>query len=95
MDIKNTGDLIDYVSKETGLPKTKCQDALKAMVSGIAHAVSSGSDARLNVKDLGVFRQVHRKARKGVNPKTGHSIEIEARNTVGFKPSQHIKDLVN
>lgn len=95
MDIKNTSDLVSFVSERAGITKVKAQDALKAMIHGIAHAVSDNSDGRLNVKDLGVFRKVHRKARKGVNPKTGESINISARNTVGFKPSRHMRDSVN
>lgn len=95
MEVKNTGDLVNYISEKTGLTKAKSTEALKAMVHGIVSAVSAKGDARLNVKDLGVFRKVHRKARKGVNPKTGDTINIGARNTVGFKPSQSLKDLVN
>ncbi len=52
-------------------------------------------EERFLVPGFGTFELRHRKARKGRNPQTGEEIEIPASNTVGFRPSSNLKDLVN
>ena len=44
---------------------------------------------------FGTFTKKHRKARKGINPRTKEPLTIPASNTVGFKPAPPLKDLVN
>ena len=41
------------------------------------------------------FRIQRRKSRKGRNPATGDTIEIDARKAVVFKPSRFLRDAIN
>lgn len=52
-------------------------------------------DKVVQLVGFGSFTVRQRKERKGRNPKTGATITIKARKTVGFKASKDLKDLVN
>jgi len=48
----------------------------------------------LKLMGFGTFRVIHRKARNGVNPKTGEKMKIPASKTVRFTPSAAFKQSV-
>ncbi len=51
-------------------------------------------NGKISLPGFGTFSKVRRKARKGVNPKTGEKINIEARNAVKFQPAKALKEAV-
>ena len=59
----------------------------------ITGALAAGDQVRLN--GFGTFRVKGRKARTGVNPKTGAAIEIPASKAVKFKPATALKEELN
>lgn len=60
----------------------------------IRQALKDGEDVK--IKDLGTFKVVTTKPRKGRNPKTGEAIEIPAKKTLKFRPSPNfIKNILN
>jgi DNA-binding protein HU-beta len=86
----NKGDLIEYVAKETALPKTQAKVAVEAVLEGIRK--NTKRDVRL--VGFGTFTVAKRKARQGYNPQTGEKIKIKASRTVKFRPGQAYKDKV-
>ena len=52
-------------------------------------------EKRFSYPNFGTFTVKHRKAREGRNPRTKEPITIPASNTVNFKPSPTLKDLIN
>ena len=86
------GELVDAVKA------TKCcADLSKASIEGVidctfgAIAKAIKKDKRFLVPGFGTFTVRSRKARTGVNPRTGEKIAIKASKTVGFKPAPALK----
>ena len=86
-------DMVDYVAKAAGIPKTAAKAALESFVEACRKEVKVGRPFR--VAGLGTFALKKSKARKGVNPATGEAIKISAKKRVAFKPSSMFKDLLN
>lgn len=83
-------DLVDEVANVTGLTKKDSEAAVDAAVEAIKKAVKK--DGEFRYPGLGTFKVKKRKARKGINPRTGEKIQVKASKTVGFKPAQGFKD---
>lgn len=82
-------DLIEAVSKATGLSKRGAAGAVDATIIGIAKGIKK--DKRLALSGFGTFTVRKRKPRLGRNPRTGAEIKINASKTVGFKPAPALK----
>ena len=50
---------------------------------------------KLNLKNLGIFKIINKKERRGRNPKTKEQFEITARKTISFIPSKKISKELN
>ncbi len=48
-------------------------------------------ERRFSYPKFGTYTIRKRKARKGINPRTGQEIKIKAHKTVGFKPAPTLK----
>ena len=84
--------LIDEIA---GTLETKKQAAavVNSLLNTITAALAAGQT--VNLKGLGSFKVVERSARKGINPRTGETIDITARKAVRFQPAQKLKQAVN
>jgi len=88
----NKNDLIQAVVKKTGLAKNKASEALDTVFDEISKALSEKKE--VTVPGFGKFVAASRKARMGVNPKTGEKISIPATTVPKFKAGKALKDLV-
>lgn len=88
----NKADLVEQVASHTGWQKVEAAKALDAVIECIEGSLKSGEEVAL--KGFGVFKVTKRKARNGRNPKTGESIKVAAKNSVGFKPHKTLKDSI-
>jgi len=82
-------DLIEAVSKATGLSKRGAAGAVDATITSIAKGIRK--EKRLALSGFGTFTVRRRKARTGRNPRTGEEIKINASKTIGFKPAPALK----
>ena len=85
-------ELIDSIkgAKECkDLSKAAIENVFNAAIDSLAKAIKK--DKRFQVPSFGTFTVRQRKARNGVNPKTGEKIKIKASKTVGFKPAPALK----
>jgi DNA-binding protein HU-beta len=89
----NKQELVDSVAKKTGLPKTKAQDAVQAIIETIKMSLKKGDEVRL--VGFGTFSVAQRAATTGRNPRTGEKINIPASKQPKFKAGKELKEAVN
>lgn len=85
-------DLIKKVAGDAGISQKTAGLALASVLEGITLALKAGE--RVTLVGFGSFSVAHRKARKGVNPRTGKPIDIEARDVPVFKAGKKLKEAV-
>ena len=86
----NKSELVDSVSKKTGVSKTVVTQVLDGIVDGITDSLKDSEQVIL--VGFGTFLAKERAARQGRNPRTGETIEIEACRVPAFKPGKALKD---
>ena len=84
----NKGQLVEAIVKDTKLSKKDANNALESVLKNVMKAVKKES---VQLVGFGTFKVVSRKARKGVNPKTGEKIKIPAKKVLKFKASKNPK----
>lgn len=88
----NKVELIVAVQKSLGSSKADAERAVNAVIDGIKGGVKKSKAVQL--VGFGTFKVASRKARVGVNPKTGEKIKIKASKTVKFVAGKQFKELV-
>lgn len=86
-------EIVDEISKETGLTKLETKAVVDGVLSTIINAVASGK--RIELRGFGVFKSKTRKPRVARNPKTGASVPLDERSVPVFKPSPDFLKKVN
>lgn len=89
----NKADLVNSISEQTGLTKTKSNQVIDAITSVITETLSKGE--KVTLVGFGTFTTTQRDARKGRNPKTGETIEIPAKKVAKFKAGSELTKNVN
>ncbi len=89
----NKTELVDAISRDSGLTKSDSDKAVNAFVKVIEAALKKGDDVSL--VGFGSFSVKATAGRSGRNFKTGKTIEIPPRKSVRFKPGKNLKDCVN
>jgi nucleoid DNA-binding protein len=87
----NRAELVEKIQKELGgeTSKAAADRALSAVIEGIKTGVKKSKAVQLI--GFGTFKAVSRKARTGINPKTGEKIKIAASKSVKFSPGAEFK----
>lgn len=88
----NKVELIVAVQKNLGTSKADAERAVNAVIDSIKAGVKKTKTVQLI--GFGTFKVASRKARVGVNPKTGEKIKIKASKTVKFVAGKQFKELV-
>ena len=86
-------DIVDEISKATGLTKIETKAVVDGVFATIINAVSMGN--RIELRGFGVFKHKERKPRIARNPKTGESVPLDKRYVPVFKPSPDFLAKVN
>ena len=89
----NKTELVDAISRDSGLTKSDSDKAVNAFVKVVEAALKKGDDVSL--VGFGSFSVKATASRSGRNFKTGKTIEIPPRKSVRFKPGKNLKDCVN
>jgi len=88
--MSNKVELIAAVQKTLGsVSKAEAERAVNAVLDGIKLGVKKTKSVQLI--GFGTFKVAARKARIGVNPKTGEKIKIKASKTVKFVAGKALK----
>ena len=85
-------DMISQIAQRVSITNKVSGGVLDALIALIIQTLKEEGEIR--VDKLGTFKVVERKARIGVNPKTGAKISISARKVPTFKAAQALKDTV-
>ncbi len=88
----NKDKLVDLVSIKLGSTKAEAERAVNAMVDEITAALSRGEEVTLT--GFGSFEVSSRRARAGVNPRTGEKIQIAAVKVPKFRAGKNLKEAV-
>ena len=86
-------ELIEQIAKEAGVTKTTAKQIVNSFLDTISNELVK-EDGKVRLTGFGTFLTTQRKARKGRNPQTGETIEIEASSTVKFRPAKALKESV-
>jgi DNA-binding protein HU-beta len=89
----NKADLVNSISEKTGLTKSKTNEVVDAFVSSITEALKNGE--KVTLVGFGTFATTKKEARKGRNPKTGETIEIQSKTVAKFKAGSELSKSVN
>ncbi len=87
----NKGELVLAVQKSLGKEASRAQAerALDAVMDGIRAGLKK--DQTVQLVGFGTFKVANRKARNGINPKTGEKIKIKASKSVKFSAGKALK----
>jgi integration host factor subunit beta len=87
-------ELIDLIaSQQTQLSTKDVELAVKLMIDHMAESLAVGE--RIEIRGFGSFSLHYREPRKGRNPKTGDSVELEGKYVPHFKPGKELRERVN
>ncbi len=84
--------LIDKISKDTGISKRQAHEAINTFFDSVTGALKRGQ--KVSFVGFGTFSTSKRKARTGRNPQTGDEIKIPAARVAKFKPGKRLRDAV-
>jgi nucleoid DNA-binding protein len=87
----NKAELVATVQKTLGKGASKAQAerAVDAVIDGIKSGLKKGKPVQL--VGFGTFKIANRKARMGINPKTGQPLKIKASKNVKFAAGKDLK----
>lgn len=87
-------ELVSHVQKVLGneTSAAEAERAVRAVIDGIKTGVKKSKSVQL--VGFGTFKVATRKARTGVNPKTGEKIKIKASKTVKFVAGKAFKGIL-
>ena len=88
----NKAELVAAVQKSLGKDTSKAlaERAVVAVIDGVKAGLRKGKPVQL--VGFGTFKVASRKARMGINPKTGEKVAVKAGATVKFKASPSLKE---
>ena len=86
-------ELIEDLSKDTGLKTGKAKEVVKTVFNNMANALTNND--RVEIRGFGTFKVKHYDGYTGHNPKTGEPIKITPKKLPFFKCSPELKDRVD
>ena len=87
-------ELIERISEmQPQLSPKDVELAVKTILEQMSDALADGQ--RIEIRGFGSFSLHYRAPRKGRNPKTGESVELEGKYVPHFKPGKEMRERVN
>jgi DNA-binding protein HU-beta len=84
-------EIVALMAQSAGITKKAAGAVLNSIV-GAVHESLKKADSKIRIADLGTFSVTKRKARAGVNPRTGKKITIPAMKVPRFSASRALKE---
>jgi DNA-binding protein HU-beta len=85
-------EIVEALAEKTGMQKKDAESVLETLVTTIQESLKTGQ--KVNLAGLGTFVVVEKKARVARNPKTGETVQVEAKKAPKFKPGKQLKELL-
>ena len=89
----NKPEFVAAVAELLDTPKSTTKPYVDAVFDAIIDALADGET--VEISGFGKFSTTDRDAYTARNPKTGESVEVEAKKSIKFKASGVLKDVVN
>ncbi len=80
-------------SQQTQLSSKDVELAVKLMIDHMAETLAEGE--RIEIRGFGSFSLHYREPRRGRNPKTGDSVELDGKHVPHFKAGKELRERVN
>ncbi len=84
--------LAQRLAEKLGISKKQSAEWIDAFTDEITKVLRSGD--KVNITGFGIFKVADRKAREGVNPRTGEKIQIKASKKPRFTPGKLLKEAI-
>ncbi len=88
-------DLVEKIAVTVNLTKKETEVVIDTIFDGIAKALASSNDGKVELRGFGSFRVRRRGARQGRNPQTGAMVSVPAKKVPYFKPGKELKALID
>ncbi|MBU2918753.1 integration host factor subunit beta [Psychrosphaera sp. F3M07] len=79
--------------KHPHLPIKEVEAGVKTIIDNMAETLASGE--RIEIRGFGSFSLHYRAPRVGRNPKTGESVNLDAKYVPHFKPGKELRERVD
>jgi integration host factor subunit beta len=87
-------ELIELLSeKHNHLSVRDVEVGVKSIIDNMAESLSSGD--RIEIRGFGSFSLHYRAPRVGRNPKSGESVQLDAKYVPHFKPGKELRERVD
>lgn len=86
----NKAELIEEITNKTGLTKKDTRNVVNSVVETITSTLKKGES--MTLIGFGTFQAIERKARTGVNPQTGETIQIPAKKVPKFRVGKELRE---
>ncbi len=80
-------------SQQSQLSAKDVELAVKVMIEHMTECLAEGD--RIEIRGFGSFSLHYREPRKGRNPKTGDTVQLEGKYVPHFKPGKELRERVN
>lgn len=88
-------DLVEKIAATVHLTKKETEVVIDTIFDGIARALASPTDGKVELRGFGSFRVRRRRPRQGRNPQTGQPVSVPAKKVPYFKPGKELKALID
>lgn len=85
-------ELAARLAEKMGVTKKQGVEWLDAFVDEVTKVLRSGD--KVNITGFGIFKVADRKAREGINPRTGEKIQIKASKKPRFTAGKLLKEAI-
>lgn len=85
--------LMELLSNINKMSKTESKTCIDVIITEIINSIKSANG--VEIRGFGSFKKKQKKARIGINPKTGVRTSVEAKFMPFFKPGKELKNAVN
>ncbi len=89
----NKTEIIELISVRTGFTKKNVEIVINFFIDKITNEVQSGKD--VEIRGFGTFYQTTQEKRKIKSPIAGKTIDVPAKNKIGFKASKITEKEIN
>lgn len=91
MSVKKT-QFAQKMADRLGVSKKQAAEWIDVFTDEVTKVLQSGE--KLNITGFGIFKVADRKAREGINPRTGEKIQIKASKKPRFTPGKLLKEAI-
>ncbi len=85
-------DIVVNIAKETGQSYKDVRRIVQRTFDSVVEALAT--EGKIELRNFGVFKVRRRQARKARNPRTGEPVQVQAYNTVVFKPGLTMQEKI-